>query len=198
MNLSFSTRGNCALSFAEAVATARDLEFSGIEFYNAHKQPSLTGKGAPLSASSAVSSNRILSESSLKIACFDSSCDLSTDSASEATALIDAASDFGVPYVSVCALSGDSSDITEKLAEIVAHAQQKSVCVLLKTSGIFSATDRLRQTLDSFASDHLAALWDVHHTYRTAGESADQSIKTSEHTSAMSICVIQTSRAITA
>ncbi len=47
----------------------------------------------------------------------------------------------------------------------------------MKTSGIYADTSRLRSLLDGFACDSFAALWDMHHTYRTAKETADATIK---------------------
>ena len=51
------------------------------------------------------------------------------------------------------------------------------MCLLIKTSGIYADTSRLRRMLESFASDYLGALWDIHHTYRDFDESADTTIK---------------------
>lgn len=49
--------------------------------------------------------------------------------------------------------------------------------ILLKTSGIYADTARLRALMDEFACDWLGALWDIHHPYRDMGESADVTIR---------------------
>ena len=49
--------------------------------------------------------------------------------------------------------------------------------ILIKTSGIYADTARLRALMDGFACDQLAALWDMHHPYRDYNESADTTIK---------------------
>ena len=56
-------------------------------------------------------------------------------------------------------------------------AEALDVTILVKTSGIYSNTARLRAMLDRFASDNLAVLWDIYHPYRDNKESADDTIK---------------------
>ena len=48
---------------------------------------------------------------------------------------------------------------------------------MLKTSGMFADTARLRDVLNYFACDEVAVLWDVHHTYHDTNESAAETIR---------------------
>lgn len=179
MKLSFSTRGWPGFSFEEMLDTASDMGFSGVEVYNLHSFDSLTEKGAPFHKYNTALTARKLREKQLSIPCFDTSCDISSDISAVDTVigLMEIARNANVPYVVVCALKDDEDSVRSALSELLKKAEQLSVSILVKTSGIYSDTSRLRSLLESFASDRLAALWDVHHTYRDSGESSDDTIK---------------------
>ena len=179
MKLSFSTRGWPGFSFEEMLDTASDMGFSGVEVYNLHSFDSLTEKGAPFHKYNTALTARKLREKQRSIPCFDTSCDISSDISAVDTVigLMVIARNANVPYVVVCALKDDEDAVRLALSELLKKAEQLSVSILVKTSGIYSDTSRLRSLLESFASDRLAALWDVHHTYRDSGESSDDTIK---------------------
>ena len=179
MKLSFSTRGWPGLSFEEMLGIATEMGFSGVEVYNLTKFDPLTDKGGPFHKYNSAATARLLREKGLSIPCFDTSVDLSSDenAVSEITALVEIARNVGVPYVTVCALTDNEQAVLTALEELVPVAEAAEVSILIKTSGIYCSTSRLRAMLDSFASDRLAALWDVHHTFRQGGETGDDTIK---------------------
>ena len=178
MKLSFSSRGWNGLSFENMLDTAADMGFSGVEIYNLQKQASMTEKGAPFHKYNVASTARQIRERNIAIPCFDTSCDVSDPTViNTVVGLMEIARDANVPYVSVCALKDDENAVFSTLTALLQKAEQLSVSILVKTSGIYSDTYRLRTLLESFASDRLAALWDVHHTYRDHGESGDDTIK---------------------
>ena len=179
MKLSFSTRGWPTLSFGEMLKTATEMGFSGIEVYNLPKFESLTEKGAPFHKYNISASVREMRENKLSIPSFDTSFDISSDENAESAiiSLINIARSANVPYVSLCALTENEDAVISALERILPIAAEKGVSVLIKTSGIYSDTARLRRLLDCFASDNLAALWDVYHPYKDMGESADTTIK---------------------
>ncbi len=179
MKLSFSNRGWRDFSFEGMLDTASDMGFSGVEVYNLHTLPSMTEKGAPFHKYNIASTARLIRERNLAIPCFDTSCDISGDATVIHTviSLMEIARDANVPYVVVCALHDDENAVHSALTALLQKADQLSVSILVKTSGIYSDTSRLRALLEGFASDRLAALWDVHHTYRDHGESCDDTIK---------------------
>ena len=179
MKLSFSTRGWPGLSFDEMLETAVDMGFSGVEVYNLPNFDPLMEKGGPFHKYNTAATARQLREKGLSIPCFDTSLDVSSDKSAKDTAirLIEIARDVKVPYVVVCALTENEDAVYEALAALLPTAEAMDVTVLVKTSGIYSDTARLRAMLDRFASDRLAALWDVHHPYRDNGESGDTTIK---------------------
>ncbi len=178
MNLSFSTRGWQSYSFSENIEAAITMKFGGIEIYNVHKCADLTDKGGAFHKYNSAATVRLLHEKSLNIPCFDTSCDISSEGGfDEACAVMQIAHDVQVPYVSIVALSDNEELVYTTVERLIDVADALDVTLLFKTSGIFSNTARLRALLDYFASDSLAALWDMHHTYFVSGESADDTIK---------------------
>ena len=179
MNLSFSTRGWPGLSWDEMIDTALDMGFSGVEVYNLPKFPALCDRSGPFHKYQTAATVRRLKELDLKIPCFDTSCDLSSDPTAleTLTSLLETAHNCRVPYVVACALQEDEEKVRASLEFLLEKARKLEVTILLKTSGIYANTDRLRKMLDYFACDELAALWDVHHPHRDFGETPDTTIK---------------------
>ncbi|MBR7094793.1 MAG: AMP-binding protein, partial [Clostridia bacterium] len=179
MKLSFSTRGWPGLSFAEMLDTAVAMGFAGVEVYNLPRFDPMTDRGGPFHKYNTAATARELRERGLAIPCFDTSLDISSDKEAVATALslLEVAGNTRVPYVTVCALHDDEEAVAAALTALLPAAEAAGVSILLKTSGIYADTARLRAMLDRFASDFLGALWDVHHPYRDHGESADDTIK---------------------
>ena len=179
MNLSFSTRGWPDLTWDEMVETALDMGFSGIEVYNLPKFDAMLAKGGPFHPYQTAATVRDLRSKKLSIPCFDTSCDLSSDpnAVRKLENLIEIAKNAQVKYVVACALTEQEDIVCEALRQLTPVAEKAGVSLLLKTSGIYADTARLRAMLDQFASDYLGALWDVHHPYRDFGESGDTTIK---------------------
>jgi len=179
MNLSFSTRGWTDLSWPKLVGTACEMRFGGIEVYNVFKNRALSERGAPFDRYNAVSTLRALREKGLCIPCFDSSCDLSAAGEAdteELARLIELAGDLRTPYVAAFAAADEPERVTAALTRLIPAAEAKGVTILIKTSGVFADTARLRDLMNRFACDQLAVLWDVHHPYRDRGETPAQTI----------------------
>jgi len=179
MNLSFSTRGWPELSWQEMLDLALEMGFSGVEVYNLPKFDPLTDRSGPFHKYQTAATVRQLREKKLSIPCFDTSYDLSLDGSCVEwlKGLLEVAGNTRVPYVAACALSDNESQVKDNLCALLETAQALDVTLLIKTSGIYADTARLRRLLDEFACDQLAVLWDVHHPYRDFGESGDTTIK---------------------
>ena len=179
MNLSFSTRGWPELSWEEMLDTAGEMGFSGIEVYNLPKFDPLTDRSGPFHKYQTAATVRQLREKGLCIPCFDSSYDLSEgeECLGWLRKLIDVAGNTHVPYVAAVALTDNETQVRQNLTALLRDARAAGVTLLLKSSGIYADTARLRRLLDEFACDELAVLWDVHHPFRDFGESADTTIK---------------------
>ena len=179
MKLSFSTRGWPNLQWEQMMDIAVEMGFSGIEVYNLPKFDPMLERGGPFHKYQNAATVRALRDKKLQIPCFDTSFDLTQEEQSMDTLLnlMEVAHDARVPYVVACALSEHEELAVERLGILLNHAEVLGVGVLMKTSGIYSDTARLRAVMDRFASDYLGALWDIHHPYRDKGESCDTTIK---------------------
>ena len=179
MNLSFSTRGWPDLSWEEMMETALDMGFSGIEVYNLPKFDPMIDRSGPFHKYQAAATVRTLREKKLQIPCFDTSYDLSAgmECIPYLLSLMEVAHNTQVSYVVACALQDHEEQVFDNLAILLDKAEELGITVLIKTSGIYADTARLRKVLDHFACDQLGALWDVHHTYRDFGETGDTTIK---------------------
>ena len=178
MKLSFSTRGWQNFSWQENIETAEIMKFAGIELYNIQKEDSLIGRGGPFHKYGVAGTVRDLRAKGLSIPCFDTSLDLSEEgSVPEIRDMLQLAHDASVPYVSVVALSDHEDAVRASIDALLDSAIALKVTMLIKTSGIYADTARLRRLMDEYAYDELAVLWDMHHPYRDFGESADATIK---------------------
>ena len=179
MKLSFSTRGWGDLTWEEMMETALTMGFSGIEVYNLPKFDPMLDRSGPFHKYQTAATLRQLRDKKLTIPCFDTSYDLSDkdDPTPYLLTLLEVAHNTHVPYVSVCALQEDPNRVIQSLTSLLPEAEKWDVTILMKTSGIYANTARLRDLMEHFASDHLAALWDVHHTCRDFNESGDTTIK---------------------
>ncbi len=179
MNLSFSTRGWNSLSWEEQVRDAEGIGFQGIEPYNIQAFPSLSGRGGAFHAYRQNETLRDLRKNRLQIPCFDTCIDLSLpmEEPEKAEYLFRTASAMKVPYVAFCALRDDEETVRCNLEKLLVLARAEEVCILVKTVGIYANTSRLRELMDSYACDELAALWDMHHPCRDFGEVPDTTIR---------------------
>ncbi len=179
MRLSFSTRGWAHLSWDEWLESAEEMRFTGLEVYNLPKFPALRDRGAPFHKYNMAATVRVLREKKLEIPCFDTSYDISDeeDVVPVLLDLIDVAKHMQVPYVVAVALTEHEDRVRERLQTLLPAAEEAGVAILMKSSGIYADTARLRRLMDEFACDQLAALWDIHHPYRDHGESAGTTIK---------------------
>ena len=186
MKLSFSTKGWHNNSFEEFCDIAKDLKFAGIELHNIYG-PLFTDKDGAFHDYTAQSTVRKLYEKKLSLPCIDTICNPADKSAEkenieEISACIEIAENLHIPYVRIRAIGEENpEEITNAMAEFIGKvlpfAEEKNVVILVETSGIYSDTARLRELLDRFACDNLAALWDMYWPYFNSGEQPETTIK---------------------
>ena len=179
MNLSFSTRGWTDFPWDTLCGAARAAGLTGIEIYNADGAfvSSRTGMFHPSRASATF---RELRDEGLRITCVDSVWNAGEKNidADEIRNCICACYDLHIPFVRV--RTGDDADVNtaeENLKKVLPFAEEKNIVLLIETVGTFANTEKLRDMLERFACDNVAALWDMNATYREGGESADATIK---------------------
>jgi len=188
MKIAFSTLGCPDFSWPDIYSMAKDLGFDGIEIRGLGNDI-FTVKAQPFSESQLPETKKKLAELKLEIPCLSSGCCLKfaekeDDNCREIEQYIDLASKLGTPYVRVLAdaepcSSGDVDDevVLAVLKKLIPKAEEKGVTLLIETNGVYADTARLHTLLDSVASDAVAALWDIHHPYRYAGETPGKTVQ---------------------
>ena len=184
MKLSFSTKGWHNSSFDEFCDVAVDLKFNGIELHNISNEL-FTDKNGAFHDYTSASTKRKLYNQKLTIPCVDSICDISDDSVqqesiSEIMKCIDIAKNMGISYVRLKSYSEDTEkieNIRKFVEEVLPYAQKNGKTLLIETSGMFSKSGILRDFLDDFASDNLAALWQMSSAYFKSNEQPEDVIK---------------------
>ena len=187
MKLSFSTFGWSGYTWQDFCGIAKDGGFGGIEIYNIN-EPKFSGRSGIFDPAMARAAHRALVEQNLTIPCIDTSCNIgSPDILEECCAEIESyianAASLHIPYVRIGAKqSFCSEEESHKAAEacierVLPKASAAGVTLVIETIGIYSDTDKLCRLLETFVSDNLAALWDMQHTVRSAGESPEKTVK---------------------
>lgn len=185
MRLSFSTKGWYNSSFEEFCDAAVDLRFKGIELHNIHNRL-FTDRDGAFHDYTAAATLRRLYEKNLKIPCIDVVGDIAAednkDVITEINSCIEIAENLHIPYIRLRANDSDNADAAfdrtkELITNVLPQAQSSSITLIIETSGLFCSTERLRDLLDCFASDNVAALWHMSAAYFGCGEAPEDVIK---------------------
>ncbi len=186
MKFSFSTKGWQSLGFERLIELARDVRLSGIELHDIFD--SAIANDIIDTQNVSLTRHR-LQEYGLQVTCIDLTVDPLNDTVNKSDFFeqldrcIDAAINMRTSYIRIHTLADTTSDETVPetmmgiLKDALARAQAANITLLLETSGMFSNTTRLKNTLDTFANDNLLALWDMHNTFFDAGETAQTTIE---------------------
>ena len=188
MKLSFSTLGCPDFSWADIYSLAKDFGFSGIEMrglggdiFSVHASPF-----KPENLSSTIS---LLRRLKLEICCLSSGCALRfpekhEETMAEICEYIALAEKLGTPYIRILGdltaaptTDFDDENVIRPMKLLAPVAEKAGVTLLIETNGVYSDTSRLADVLARIGSDNVAALWDLNHPYRFAGESAETTIK---------------------
>ena len=178
MRLSFSTRGWNDINWDRFLDVAEEMDFSGIEVYKLIGNKELYVKGGVFNQYNIAATTRQLRDRKLSIPVFDGNYDITDpQSIEDIRKIIDIASYMRVDYVGIGTDTENEDAIKSAISELLPEAKQKRVTLLVETEGIYSDTKRLCEMLDEFADDNLAALWDLHHTYRFGKEEPKDTIR---------------------
>ena len=178
MQLSFSTRGWNDLTFDRFLDIAGEMDFSGIEVYRLIKDRELYVKGEAFDKYNIASTTRELRDRGLSIPIFDGNYDLSSlEAIDDIKKIIDIAGYMRVPFVGIGIENDEEEPVKNAIRTLLPEAKEKRVTLLIETGGVYSETKKLCGLLDEFADDNLAALWDLHHTFRYAGEEPKDTIR---------------------
>ena len=177
MKLSFSTRGWNDHTFDGYLDIADEMDFAGIEIYSL-TQERFYGKGQPFDRYNLAATTRQLRDRKLSIPAFYQKVKpADPGSIEDIKKVIDVASYMRIDYVGIGFDTEDEDLIGKAITDLLPIAREAGVTVLVETKGIYSDTKKLCGLLDEFADDNLAALWDLHHTYRFGGEEPKDTIR---------------------
>ena len=184
MKFSFSTKGWHGISWREFVDAAADLSFDGIEIHNLFT-PAMAEKGCPADRQAGSATYRTLFDKKLSVPCINTTADMA-DPASydrmirEVDACMESAIRLKVPFVRLHTVMDAAAYNEENVRKVISYALPKAegqkIVLLIETMGVYADTAILRDVLDSYASDHLAALWDMHETHILQDESSQTTI----------------------
>ena len=167
MNLSFSTNRWKNVELDEFIKIAKEYKFSGIEIHDVKEIKGFS------------ETYYMLIENGLKIPCIDMVSDISDDTAaalSELDACIDACLALHTDKIRIKAVKS-LENARNFVLKALPKAENRGIILLVETVGLFSDTKKLSDFLNEFASDNLAALWDLHYPYRLHGEQPEETVK---------------------
>src|SRR5690606_5261133 len=188
MRIAFSTLGCPDFDWPDIYSMAKDLGFDGIEIRGLGKDI-FAVRARPFTEEELPNTIKKLKELRLEIPCLSSGCclkfaDKAEQNYNEIVQYIELANKLGTPYVRILAdlepqPQGDVDDeaVLAQLRRLIPIAEEKGVTMLIETNGVYTDPKRLADLPASAASDAVGARWDLHHPYRSAGESADTTVK---------------------
>ena len=177
MRLSFSVKGWQNFSWQKAQDIAVETDFSGIELFELY--PPFAKREGPFGKNGLMANVRGLHEKNLTVPCIDTSFDLSNDdfSANKLLNLIAFANELNINKIAVHILRNNTELVYNRIKDILPALEKNGVILLICTDGAYSDTLKLRNLLDEFASDNVAALWDCYSTYFYSNEEPAQTVE---------------------
>ncbi|MBQ3424552.1 MAG: TIM barrel protein, partial [Clostridia bacterium] len=175
MKLSFSLQYWNNLGWPEALSSAIDAKLSGVELYDVNGQ-AFAGKDSPTNPELAAATRRHLVNRGLAIPCVDTVGDFTDQGFErELAECVVVAVNLGAPCVAVHTDMDNQAACVERLTRLLEGVGAAPVTLLIETTGVYADTARLRDLLNRFADDRLAALWNMHSTC-VFGEDAETTI----------------------
>jgi sugar phosphate isomerase/epimerase len=192
--IAFSTLGCPAWDLPNILAFAEQHGFAAIELRGLQGNLDLPSHPA-FSAGDIERTKKSIAAHGLKIACVSSSARMGeADDAKRSQELadgrrfVDLAASLGAPYVRVF---GDGAELKDGMApradlktrvasglrELGEYAGPRKVTVILESHDNFTASSTLRDVFERADSPHAALLWDAHHTFATAKEEPEYTVK---------------------
>ena len=182
MKKCFSTLACPDFSWQDIYSMAKDFNFDGIEIrglgediYSVKAEP-FTDEQLPETISK-------LEELNLEIPCLSSGAiannlETKEEVIAEVKDYAELASKLGTKYIRILGdrEPGPKEEVDDEVVismvkELVPIADKNNVTLLLETNGAYADTKRLKKVLDEIGSEHVQALWDMHHPYRFFNES---------------------------
>jgi sugar phosphate isomerase/epimerase len=180
--LAFSTLGCPKWTWPQILDFAEQHEFEAVELRGLMGDMNLPGR-PEFAADKISAAKREVAAHGLKIACVSSSAEMHvadpqkrSQQLSDARGFIDLASALGVPYVRVFGnkIEGPREEVIARVSsglhELGEYAGPRNVAVIIESHGDFTDSSTLKEVLTRADSEHVALLWDAHHTFSTSHE----------------------------
>lgn len=187
MKISFSTLACPDFEWSDIYSMAKDFNFDGIEIRGLGADI-FSVKTNPFTESQLPNTVAKLNKLNLEIPCLSSGAclkffDKSEENQKEIAEYARLANKLGASYIRILAdlepypeEDIDDEKIVAELKKLVPIAEEYNVTLLVETNGVYSDTKRLKNLLDKTESRKIAALWDMHHPYRFANESPEETV----------------------
>ena len=176
MKLSFSIQYWNGIDWNAFRMAAIDAKLQGIELYGIDG-PVFRGKSSPTNPELAAATRRSLTNQGLRIPCVDTVGDFTDPGFQrELSECADVAENLGVPYIGLHTSCDNQAACAERLGELLKFIGARPLTLLVETTGAYGDTARLRDLLNRFSDDRLAAVWDMHATCVGGGEDAETTI----------------------
>jgi sugar phosphate isomerase/epimerase len=192
--IAFSTLGCPAWDWPKILTFAHEHGFSAVELRGLQGNMDLPSN--PIFAPERIEqTKKEIQAQNLRIANLGSSATLYFEDParrakelSDARRFIDLASALGAPYVRVFGGKAEADkdpvpdDATKKrvasaLHELGEYSGPKSVTVIIESHDHFTSSATLKDVLTAANSEHVALLWDAHHTFATSNEDPEFTVK---------------------
>lgn len=178
MKLAFSTLGCPDWRWSEIFATAKDLQFDGIEVRGVANEL-FVPKIRAFDEEHITSNLEKLSKSHIEISMLTSGISIGVpyeNALSDAKEYIDLAKKLSCPYIRVMISSHpepESVDIArarELYLSMCKYGEEKGVTPLIETNGVLAESRAMAAFVESINSKNKGVLWDVHHPFRYYNE----------------------------
>ncbi|GAC1660482.1 MAG: sugar phosphate isomerase/epimerase [Candidatus Acidiferrum sp.] len=180
--LAFSTLGCPKWSWKQILEFAAQHEFSAIELRGLMGEMDLPLR-PEFAKDKIAQAKKDLAAHGLKIACVSSSSVMHEADAqkrgqqiADAKRFIDLANELGAPYVRVFGnkIEGPKDEVVAQVAaglrELGEYGGPRGVTVILESHGDFTDSATLKEIFTQADSEHVALLWDAHHTFVSSHE----------------------------
>ena len=176
MKLSFSIKNWTDIDWNGFCDSAKDAGLQGVEIYNIYA-PLFQDKNSPSNPELSAASRRALANRGLCVPCVNTVADLTApEFASEFNDCLALAANLNIENISIHTKNEDPDECERIIGGLLEKIGTKPVCLLVETTGVYSDTGKIRDLLNRFADDRLAALWDIYSTFVLAEEDAQTSI----------------------
>jgi sugar phosphate isomerase/epimerase len=192
--LAFSTLGCPKWDLPRILTFARSYGFAAVELRGLLGNMDLPSQAA-FFVSQVGETKLQFAKANIKIACLSSSARMGEEDTvkrskeiSDGKRFIDLAAALGAPYVRVFGGGAPlakgigpgtelKTRVVEGLQELGDYAAPKNVTVILESHDNFTSSGALKEVFERVNSSHVGLLWDAHHTYATAGEEPEFTVK---------------------